>query len=228
MKRLLYEIVLSTACLTILAIVLVGCEVKPAQEDVTKDTNWGQKAEGKLTEFKKIRGKDCTHKKVGNWCSADYYFLIDDTKQFVAGKIARPELIKVGSVGKLYKYGNNHRDDDSWFRWVMDESPPVDIEVALTPAKEFSPDKETQEREREYKEFREHMELIAEKPVWEQYNSVIKPSPDVPVFVKLDDGTITVAHLNERGEWKLETNRRKTLGGPSINDVDLWKKFDIN
>jgi len=157
-------------------------------------------------------------------------------------KLVCDHLPKVGEKGDLYvrvksttyNYSRVQKNDFKWETTTsasaIDRSAKRGRRSVADEAMHRDPTFiEAQKREREHKEYKEVralMELAREKPTWEKYNSVIKPSPDVPVLVKLHDDIITVAHLNERGEWKLEVNNGKALGGPTA-DIKEWRELEL-
>ena len=58
-----------------------------------------------------------------------------------------------------------------------------------------------------------------------KWQSVVIGYPPInrTVFVRYKDGiTITTAYLNNKKEWKLETDRDRVLGGKTINDIKEW------
>ncbi len=54
-----------------------------------------------------------------------------------------------------------------------------------------------------------------------------KPSIYQLVLIKLDNGIITTGRLNNKDEWKIETDKNKILGGRTV-EVVSWKEINID
>lgn len=69
-------------------------------------------------------------------------------------------------------------------------------------------------------------EIISDKiEIWSKWKPVFRELPEIgeTVLVKYVDGeTITTAYLNDKEEWKLETERATYRGGKTIEVVDMW------
>jgi hypothetical protein len=112
MKKLLHIII----CMIFVSILLVGCDndIPPIKKDVNKDKRWKVELQGEIREFKAITSKDCYRKE-----NIDYYFLIGNEKPIIVGNLVYPELVKIGSIGKLYKFHRRKSNNEwSWFQWV--------------------------------------------------------------------------------------------------------------
>ena len=228
MKKLSYKkIILGILLVTSLFVLNSCCGNcnKPETYDVVKDSKWHLKAEGKLTEFKYIRGSGCRCdiEKPEEWCKSKKhcYFLINDTIQIVAGRMEFSELIKVGSTGKLYKYETGRADLKSWWQWIMIESPE---------------DKKIEKDENRIETIADKsivvavekkIERIEIKGTWRSTDNIEDLKPDEIVLIKLDNNIITTGFITYDKKWKLSFNVNKYKHGETISNVFEWKRINL-
>ena len=204
-------------------VMLMGCDDgKPSNWDVQKG-DWNCVASGTLTKYTKIRDCrcDCDVDDETKWCQADYIFSIDDEQNIIAGVLRDPGIIKVGSIGKLYKNEKGFQDKDSWFQWV--ETSPPESKKAPTEAiiEVISPPESKKVAVIEVKE-----EVIDGS--WKRSNNINYLEIGTVVLVKLDDGIVTTAYLSEKKEWMLNSSKYKFKGGRPIENVSEWVNLNLN
>ena len=68
---------------------------------------------------------------------------------------------------------------------------------------------------------------ISESQAISHWQSVLINMPLVnkTVLAKYKNRIIVAAYINDKGEWKLETNRKKVLGGKTIKPIKKWKEI---
>lgn len=208
-----------------LLFISLGCEQKPTELNVVKDSKWELQAEGKLTEFKAIRDHRCTHDEDDpkTWCNEDYYILINDTKQFIAGRVINAKFISIGSIGKLYKYkGEIERSNDSsWFQWIMEEA-----------SKDITKDITTEIKEKDSKKIEKSIKIKREiSPVeeivnnWKRSDDIKELSTNDLVLIELSDDIITTGFITYDKKWKLGFNKNQYQYGKTLTNVLKWKRI---
>jgi hypothetical protein len=160
-----------------------------------------------------MRNPDCTNGEHCNNHPPIQSYIFNDEREISVINIKNPGNVKLGQVGKLYKYNNDTSDHNAWFQWIVDET------VVASPAK-----KEIKSELIEYNEVAETPELICR---WKSY-STSKPVKYQIVLSKLSNGIITTGHLNHINEFKLEANRDVEDNGRTITNVVSWKEIDLN
>lgn len=132
-----------------------------------------------------------------------YFELIfTNGNRYSIGQVRRYGIIEKGRYGTLYKYDVGSPDDESWFQFVLKNN----SEKTAPPIA--------------------YSQKIEEKTKnsWENAKNVL-PKPHITVIVKLKGDIITTAHVNQKKDWKLESNKEKTLGGPSLYSVIEWREL---
>ena len=216
MKKLLL------AHLIALTLILTGCE--PVNWDVST-SGWKSWAEGTIV-------KKSYQLKTNSKTRRALCLELDNGDRVSMGILYEPERVKVGQKGTLYKYGSN-TDETAWFRWMpttvvsSSDGNKYDIgneydkinefltEIASLKAKLRLADKQTRRRR------------ITQKYEWKPTFRVI-PEAHTIVLITTEDGIITTAHIDNKKEWKLETNKDKLSGGLSLTNVKEWKEININ
>ena len=226
--------------LTLVTLVMVGCDdCKPSGSgwDVDRHSNgwevWGQGRLASLTT--QLLDPTCPHtvKEDCISCPKVSCFTFDNGREVYLRLIRNPGTVIEGQTGKLYRKGTNSRDSKSWFQWVPD------LNVPIVPTEA---DGEIKTHPKIHKHKVEESDLIKygdipkatydkEKPVkrynWKSYPDV-RPPRFQTMLVRLEDGVIMTAYINNINEWKSETNRKEKDGGDSITNVASWKELDLN
>ena len=84
------------------------------------------------------------------------------------------------------------------YKWVVDKSSPKIVKKVI-------------------------LKAIPKSNNWKMIAINIPPT-NKTVLVKYANGKIiTTAYINDKGEWKLETDRKKVLGGRIIKTIKKWK-----
>ena len=65
---------------------------------------------------------------------------------------------------------------------------------------------------------------ITDTTTWTKISDGL-PKEDLAVLVKYKDGTLTVAYVNGKKEWKLTTNKKQWQGGDTITTIIEWRKI---
>ena len=216
-KKMLIGIGLILAALILLLTGCIEIETPPENWDVEDATSaWTKVKTGTIDVKIYHRSKTCDAAPVCDQyssCHGSYVqFTFNDGSTYLIGRIRRFGAVIEGSSGSLHKYDTGDSDEDSWFQWVENGSSQKakSVSEVKTSQPTVSSKRTTEKIKKSWKNAK-----------------IVLPNAHKPVIVKFKNGIITIAYVDQKENWKLTSNRKKTSGGSSIYDVDEWQELDL-
>jgi len=74
----------------------------------------------------------------------------------------------------------------------------------------------------------ETTDTLSETTEWSRVDNTEELEPNTFVLIKLDDGTVAIGFITVSKEWKLSINKNKYRQGKTLDNVEKWKKININ
>ena len=206
-----------------MAIVFIGCEKKektPFTWDVELSDKWNIYGSGEIQKFHIVRGEWCDRSSpCPSDCISHGSYRIIEFKEGTTVSIKEikdPGLIKIGSIGKLYKYNTGRQNKDSLFRWIEDEE-------IIEPSKPIAESSNCAiKTEIKYIE-----KSTTEKYEWKKSKDTEDLKANEFVLIKLDNDIITIGFVTYDKKWKLSLNIGKYEYGETLNNVFQWKQIDL-
>jgi hypothetical protein len=219
--------------LIISPMILSGCDIRgdsPSTWDIEVDTKWVVYREGEIEKFAIKRAPYCDKP---TKCPLDClkhgsyrYIQLCEMGPMRIGQIRNPGGIKIGSIGKLYKYDTRGSDETAWFQWVEQKKPKEEkLQTVVTTKKEQN-NITIEEKDKSITITTKKKEEKIEND-WRRADNLADLNKKIVVLIVLNDGIITTGFITHDEQWKLGLNINKYKYGKTLTNVSKWKRLEL-